>query len=556
MSEPTPTATPAGDADIHHLEAQRRENRDKARSLGLNPYGVRTDDLVSLRQAADAYDADADAAHQAHGKEEGFADTRPVVKAAGRVVLHRDNGKLVWLNIRDTTRDSLQVAVSKRDASAAGFDLAKLTDIGDVLVVEGPVMKTRAGETTIWATDVRPASKCLVPPPEKHAGLADVETRYRQRYIDMWSNPEVARVFALRARLVSRLRRFMEERGFEEIETPVLQPQAGGAAARPFMTHLNALDIDVYMRIATELHLKRMLVGGMPRVFEVGRLFRNEGVDKSHNPEFTTMEAYQAFGDYQTMAELAESLVRELARVAAIQRADEGAARGESEPAGAVPGSLVLPFGELLIDYAKPFDRVTYNELFERSLGFAPTETDRAWGEAEQRGLVAKYARHLKAEGREIRSSVGAGDLRGKVDDILIVNELFEEVAEPTLDPARPTFVFDYPSALSPLTRPKPGEPAIAERWDLFIGGMEIGPAYTELNDPDIQEHKFREQLAGLDAEESTFRTLDHDFLRALKVGMPPAGGIGLGIDRLVMLMSDRQSIRDVIPFPFMRPEA
>ncbi len=558
MSDPTPTATPAGDADVHHLEAQRRENREQVEALGLNPYGVRADGLVSLREAARLYDADADADHQANGKTEGFKDKRPVVKIAGRVVLHRDNGKLVWLNLRDATRDSFQVAVSKRDASEAGFNLAKLTDLGDVLIAEGPVMKTRAGEVTVWATGLAPASKCLVPPPEKHAGLADVEQRYRQRYIDMWSNPEVARVFALRARLVSRLRRFMEERGYAEIETPVLQPQAGGAAARPFTTHLNALGIDLFMRIATELHLKRMLVGGMPRVFEVGRLFRNEGVDKSHNPEFTTMEAYQAFGDYETMAELAESLIRELARVASIHRADEAAARGEAEPAeeGAIPESLELPFGELSIDYARPFDRVTYAELFERALGFASTDVDRAWAEAEKRGLVAKYARHLKEEGREVSSSVGASELRGKVDDILIVNELFEEVAEPTLDPARPTFVFDYPAALSPLTRPKAGAAETAERWDLFIGGMEIGPAYTELNDPDVQEQKFREQLAGLDAEESTFRTLDHDFLRALKVGMPPAGGIGLGIDRLVMLMADRQSIRDVIPFPFMRPEA
>ncbi|MEZ6242496.1 MAG: lysine--tRNA ligase [Phycisphaerales bacterium] len=553
MSDPTPSAAP-DEAGVHHLEAQRREKREQVGALGLNPYGVRTDGLVTLREAARLYDADADAAHQAHGKEEGFKDTRPVVKVAGRVVLHRDNGKLVWMNLRDPTWDSFQVAVSKRDASEAGFELAKLTDLGDVLIAEGPVMKTKAGETTVWATDLRPASKCLVPPPEKHVGLADVEARYRQRYIDMWSNPEVARTFSLRAKLVSRLRRFMEERGFEEVETPVLQPQAGGAAARPFVTHLNALDIDLYMRIATELHLKRMLVGGMPRVFEVGRLFRNEGVDKSHNPEFTTVEAYQAFGDYETIAELAESLVRELARVAAVHRADEAVARGERDAAGEneLPKSLVLPFGEQTIDYAHPFDRVTYSALFERALGFPPTDTDAAWAEGEKRGLVAKYARHLKEEGREIKTH----DLRGRVDDILIVNELFEEVAEKALDPSRPTFVFDYPAPLSPLTRPKRDAPTLAERWDLFIGGMEMGTAFTELNDPDVQERKFREQLAGLDEEESTFRTLDHDFLRALKVGMPPAGGVGLGIDRLVMLMADRQSIRDVIPFPFMRPEA
>ncbi len=541
-STPATPAPPPTAEEIHHLEAQRRTNRDKAAALGLDPYGGRADGLLSLRAAAERYDADADAHHQANSKAEGHVDRRPVVRTAGRVVLHRDNGKLVWMNLRDQSRDSLQVAVSKRDATESGFGLSKIADVGDILVVEGPVMKTRAGETTVWASDVRAASKCLVPPPEKHSGLSDPETRYRQRYLDMWSNPETTRALTLRSRLVSHTRRFMEGRAFLEVETPVLQPQTGGAAARPFVTHMNALDMRLYMRIATELHLKRLMVGGMGRVFEIGRIFRNEGVDKRHNPEFTSMEAYQAFGDYETMAELTETLIRELATLSAAFWQD----------AGTGDGSLTLPFGELAIDYAQPFERVTYNELFERALGFAPADADRAWAEAEQRGLVGKYARHLKAEGREIKAS----DLRGKIDDLLIVNELFEEVGEAGLDPARPTFVFDYPSALSPLTRPKKDAPEIAERWDLFIAGMEIGPAYTELNDPDIQEAKFREQLSGLDDEESTFRNLDEDFLRALKVGMPPAGGLGLGIDRLAMLMSNSLSIRDVIAFPFMRPEA
>ncbi|MFI4898027.1 MAG: lysine--tRNA ligase [Phycisphaerales bacterium JB059] len=528
--------------DIHHLEAQRRANREKAAELGLDPYGARTDDLLSLREAAERYDEEADRDHQENGKSEGHTDRRPVVRIAGRVVLQRDNGKLVWMNLRDQTRDSLQVAVSKRDASEAGFALSKIADIGDILVVEGPLMKTRAGEITVWASDVRPASKCLVPPPEKHSGLSDVEIRYRQRYVDMWANPETTRALTLRSRLISHIRRFMEGRSFLEVETPVLQPQAGGAAARPFITHMNALNMELFMRIATELHLKRLMVGGMGRVFEIGRIFRNEGVDKQHNPEFTSMEAYQAFGDYQTMAELTETLIRELATLSAAFWKD----------AGVGDGTLTLPFGDLRIDYARPFERVTYHELFERALGFPAGDVDRAWAEAERRGLVGKYARHLKDEGREIKAS----ELRDKIDDQLIVNELFEEVAEASLDPARPTFVFDYPSALSPLTRPSKDNPAIAERWDLFIAGMEIGPAYTELNDPDIQEAKFREQLSGLDDEESTFRNLDEDFLRALKVGMPPAGGLGLGIDRLAMLMTNSPSIRDVIPFPFMRPEA
>ena len=276
---------PAPGEDIHHLEAQRRANRERASELGLDPYGARTDDLVSLRDAAERYDEQADQDHQANGKGEGFVDRRPVVRIAGRVVLQRDNGKLVWMNLRDQTRDSLQVAVSKRDASEAGFALSKIADIGDILVVEGPLMKTRAGEITVWASDVRPASKCLVPPPEKHSGLSDVEIRYRQRYVDMWANPQTTRALTLRSRLISHVRRFMEGRSFLEVETPVLQPQAGGAAARPFVTHMNALDMRLFMRIATELHLKRLMVGGMGRVFEIGRIFRNEGVDKQHNPE-------------------------------------------------------------------------------------------------------------------------------------------------------------------------------------------------------------------------------------------------------------------------------
>ena len=530
---------------LHELEQQRRDNMREAAALGLRPYGVRTDGLVSLVEAARLYDEAADEDHKARGKEQGFEDRRPVVRVAGRVVLHRDNGKLVWMNLRDAGAD-LQIAVSKRDCDEAGFALAKLTDLGDVVVAEGPLTRTRTGEVTVWASELRPAAKCLVPPPEKHAGLQDVELRYRQRYVDLWSNPEASRVLLTRSRIMARLRRFLDGRGFVEVETPMLQALAGGAAARPFVTHLNALDMDVFLRIAPELYLKRLLVGGMPRVYEVNRNFRNEGVDKSHNPEFTSLEVYEAFGDCMTMLELTESLIRELATM--VRREREDAARPGDEDS--LPTDVVLPFGELSIDYGRAFDRITYAELFERALGFPTTDADRAWAEAASRGLTAKWARHLEAEGR----GVGAEALRGRVDDVIIVNELFEEVAEPTLDPARPTFVLEYPAALSPLTRPKADDPSIAERWDLFIGGMEIGPAYTELNDPDVQAARFREQLAGIDDEESTFRTFDEDFVHALKVGMPPAGGLGLGIDRLVMLLTNQRSIRDVIPFPFMRP--
>ena len=369
--------------------------------------------------------------------------------------------------------------------------------------------------------------KSLAPPPGKHHGLSDAEARYRRRYVDMYANPETIRTFKARSRIVSRIRDFMERRDYLEVETPMMQPMAGGAAARPFVTHHNALDLQLFMRIAPELYLKRLLVGGLPRVFEINRNFRNEGIDRSHNPEFTSMEVYQAFGDYLTMLELTESLIHELAVAMRedLLAEDPGADLGTAE-------APRLPYGELMIDYGRPFRRVSFNELFEEALGFPTSDIDRV---------------------RAVADELGIPDL-DKLDDVLVVNKVFEERAETTIDPSKPTFVLDYPSAISPLTRPHRDDPALAERFDIFIGGMEIGPAYTELNDPDIQLAKFTEQLGGVDDEESTFRSLDEDFLEALRVGMPPAGGLGLGIDRIVILLTDSPSIRDVILFPLMRP--
>jgi len=525
------TTPPAQEQSVHHLEQQRRANRESARALGFEPYGWREDGITPLARAAAVYDEAADKDQQANGKAPGFVDKRPAVKIAGRVVLLRDNGKLVWMNLRDATGD-LQVAVSQKDCDEKGFNLAKLSDLGDVVVAEGRVMKTRTGEVTVWASALRPGAKAVVPPPEKHAGLTDVELRYRQRYVDLWVNPETLRVFEMRSRIVSRMRAFLESRGYLEVETPMLQTLAGGAAARPFVTTMNALSISLYMRIAPELYLKRLLVGGMPKVFEINRNFRNEGLDKQHNPEFTMLEAYHAFGDVETVMELTESVIRDCARM--VHDARGGAAGAE----------IVLPFGELSINYSKPFARRSYGELFEKAYGFPMTDAKRA---------------------RETLKRSRSAALHGAIDamdEILVVNELFEDKergGEAQLDPATPTFITDYPAAVSPLTRPKRDNPVLADRADLFIGGMEIAPHYTELNDPEIQERKFREQLKGLDAEknaeENTFRTMDHDFLRALKVGMPPAGGMGLGVDRLVMLLTDQRTIRDVVLFPLMRPE-
>ncbi|MBX3410681.1 MAG: lysine--tRNA ligase [Phycisphaeraceae bacterium] len=520
----------------HKLETQRRENRSQVEAAGLYPYGLREDGLLTSRQVRDLHSDEADtrAAELAKAAKEGGPageDPRALVRFAGRVMLLRDNGKLLWLTLRDHEGD-LQVAVSQKDCAPEGFALAKCTDLGDVVIAHGRVMKTRTGEITVWASALKPAAKCLVPPPEKHSGLQDVELRYRQRYVDLWANPETMQAARLRSRIVSRVRRFMEERGYLEVETPMLQTLAGGAAARPFVTHMNALDIKLFMRIAPELYLKRLLVGGMPRVFEINRNFRNEGLDKQHNPEFTMLEAYHAFGDVETVMELTEGIVRDAATFVAGEHA---AASGQAPPA-----EVVLPFGDLAINYSRPFDRVTYGQLFEKAWGFSMRDTQQV-REALLRlhpGLAARV---------------------NTMDHWLMVNELFEEKAEGLVDPSRPTFITDYPAAISPLTRPKCDDPTLADRADLFIAGMEVAPHYTELNDPDVQEAKFREQLQGVsaekNAEEQTFRTFDHDFVRALKVGMPPAGGMGLGIDRLVMLLTDQRTIRDVLLFPMMRPE-
>lgn len=528
-------AAPAPES-LHELELQRRKNRDAIRDLGADPYGRRIDGLVSLADARAMYDEKADAEHQANSKNEGFVDARPVVSVAGRVMLHRDNGKLVWMQLRDHTTGvegapDLQIAVSKRDCAERGFSIAKLIDLGDIAVATGPLMKTKAGEVTVWASDLDIACKSLALPPEKRAGLQDPELRYRKRYVDLYTNPDAMRVFQLRSLLVTRLRRFWDERGFLEVDTPVLQTLAGGAAARPFTTHMNALDIPLFMRIAPELFLKRLLVGGMPRVYEVARNFRNEGLDRTHNPEFSMVEVYEAFGDYRRMMDLTEALVRDLAQVAADFLAGAPARSREGEGAGS--GDLRLPFADWTIDYSRPFARVTYAALFEKAYGFPMT--DKAKVLAEAKAQRVEHADKLAHE--------------------LLINALFDK-AEQAIDPSVPTFVMDYPAALCPLTRPKASDPSIAERFELFIGGMECANAYTELNDPDIQEQKFREQLAGIDDEESTFRTFDADFVEALKVGMPPAGGLGVGIDRLVMLLTNNRSIRDVLLFPMMRPIA
>ena len=495
--------------DESQLVAARRAKLEHWRDdLGVNPWGSREDDLASLSEARSMFDQSAHDAFAGDTSE----DARQRVKVAGRCIQHRAMGKLTFLVIRDDSGD-LQISCSKSALQEEQFKLAKKLDYGDIIVVEGPVGATQKGEICIWADRFELACKSLVPPPEKFHGLSDTELRYRQRYIDMYANPKTVETFKLRSHIVSAIRSFMDSRGFLEVETPMMQPLAGGAAARPFETHHNALDMQLYLRIAPELYLKRLLVGGMRRVYEINRNFRNEGISRQHNPEFTMLEAYQAFGDCETMLSLTEDMVRVGATVA-------------GDPA-------CIPFGELRIDYAMPFERATYASLFEQGVGVSMTDEK----------AVRSKASELHIKDAETR------------DQWLLVGTLFEAKAEALIDPCRPTFVTDYPSAISPLTRPHEDNPSLSHRWELFIAGMEIANAYTELNDPDLQLQRFTDQLVGEDEESAAFRTLDEDFLHALRVGMLPAGGLGLGIDRLVMLLTGSESIRDVILFPLMRTQ-
>lgn len=495
--------------DESQLVAARRAKMDRwAEDLGVYPWGHREDGLTSLADAKSMFDQ---AAHDVH-REEGTEDNRPRVKVAGRCIQHRAMGKLTFLVIRDDTGD-LQISCSKAALPEAQFKVAKKLDYGDIIVAEGAVGATQKGEICVWADRFELACKSLVPPPEKFHGLSDAEIRYRMRYMDMYSNPETIETFKLRSNIVSAIRSFMDAQKFLEVETPMMQPLAGGAAARPFQTHHNALDMPLFLRIAPELYLKRLLVGGMRKVYEINRNFRNEGVSRRHNPEFTMLEAYQAFGDCETMLTLTEDMVRVAASVV-----------GD-------PSAIV--YGEHTIDYAKPFDRVSYGDLFEAAVGVPMFDEE----------AVRAKASELHVENASTRNHW------------LLVGDLFEEVAEKEIEDSRPTFVTDFPSAISPLTRPHADDPALSHRWELFIADMEIANAYTELNDPDLQLQRFTEQLDGEDEEVAAFRTLDDDFIHALRVGMPPAGGLGLGIDRLVMLLTGNESIRDVILFPLMRTQ-
>ncbi|MBN2022738.1 MAG: lysine--tRNA ligase [Pirellulales bacterium] len=506
MTNP-PNEEPLGGGAM--LEASRREKLQRLIELGVDPWGGRFDGhapigQIRAREGKIVVEPVGDCATGQSPEQHG-----PTVRAAGRIVLQRRKGKLIFLDIRDWT-GQIQIFVGKSQVGNDGWELAQCFDLGDLVGVDGELKRTKTGELTVFAEKLHFLAKSLEPPPAKHKGLRDPELRQRMRYLDLIHTEGALERALARTKIVQSIRATLAGQGFVEVEGPTLHAIAGGAAARPFVTHHNALDIDLYLRIALELHLKRLLVGGIERVYELGRVYRNEGISPRHNPEFTMLEAYQAYGDYRTMMDLTEKILADAIR-----------ATGES---------LVLPWGETQIDFTPPFERKTYNELFEQHAGASPDDEPAVRALGDELGFVT----------------------RGKHIDV-VKNDVFEAKVESAL--TGPVFVCDYPASICPLTKRKAGDPNVAERFELFVAGMEVANAYTELNDPDLQEALFNRQLDGLAAEDSMAR-MDRDFLRALRHGMPPAGGLGVGIDRLVMLLTNSPTIREVILFPLLRPEA
>lgn len=436
------------------------------------------------------------------------------VTIAGRIMTWRDMGKANFIDIQDRN-GRIQAYVRMNDIGEEAFKEFKTWDLGDIVEITGFVFKTRTGEISVHTKEIRLLSKSLLPLPEKFHGLTDTDTRYRKRYLDMIMNPEVKETFIKRSKIIKSIRTYLDNLGFVEVETPILNTIAGGAAARPFITHHNTLDMDMYLRIATELYLKRLIVGGMERVYEIGRNFRNEGMDVRHNPEFTCIELYQAFTDYHGMMDIAENLIR--------------------NAAAEVCDSLHIVFNGTEIDLETPFARMTMVEAVKKYSGV---------DFAEFMSNNEKAIEIAKEKGIEIAP--------GKATWGDILNSFFEEFVEENL--VQPTFIMDYPVEISPLTKRKPDCPVLTERFELFILGGEYGNAYSELNDPIDQLGRFEAQMKLREAGDDEANMIDNDFVTALEYGMPPTGGLGIGIDRLVMLLTDSYSIRDVLLFPTMKP--
>ncbi len=486
------------------LIRERQGKLEKLRRMGIDPYGSRWE-VTALA---------GDLQQQYRDTAAAFFDSKAVaVSLAGRLMTLRDHGKTTFADLKDRT-GQIQIYLREDRLGNEAYTLLKWTDIGDFLGVTGRLFRTRTGELTVAAAEFRLLTKSLRPLPEKWHGLVDVETRYRQRYLDLVANPEVATVFHRRSLLIREVRQFFDQRGFLEVETPMMQLVAGGAAARPFITHHNALDMDLYLRIAPELYLKRLLVGGLERVYEINRNFRNEGIDTRHNPEFTMLEFYQAYADYHDLMILTEEFLPHLCRV--------------------LLGGEELTYQGVRINLSPPWPRLTVVEAL-RKVGGIPEEDLEG---AERLRAVAAH------RGIPVQAGWGWGKL---------VDALMAHLVEPHL--VQPTFLLDFPLELSPLARSQPDDPRLAQRFELFVAGLELANAYTELNDPQEQRQRLEEQLRAREGGDEEAHRMDEDFVRALEYGMPPAAGEGIGIDRLVMLFADSPSIRDVILFPQLRPK-
>jgi len=489
---------------------QRRANLEELRKLGVRPYPHRFNSQATVDDIV-----------RAHGEKTGDTlDAEQITtRTAGRILAIRSFGKANFLVLSDG-KSRIQVYIRQDALSERDFQIFKLLDFGDWVGVEGRLFRTKTKEFTIWASNLEFLAKCLLPLPEKWHGLTDVEIRYRQRYLDLIVNPDARKVFEVRSRVVTAIREFLIARSFLEVETPMMQPIAGGALARPFKTHHNALDIPLYMRVAPELYLKRLTVGGIERVFEINRNFRNEGISSQHNPEFTMLEFYWSYADYTDLMPLTETLLAEVATRAI--------------------GSTDVTFGDHTISFKAPFTRLSLREAARdaasRRLG-TPVDA----GELRSRETAAALAARLKVA---IDPAMGPGKITAEIFEALCEDELLQ-----------PTFVYDFPTEVSPLSKQKPDDPETVERFELYTAGFELANAFSELNDPAEQQRRFEEQLRQRAGGDEEAHAMDEDYIRALEFGMPPAAGEGLGIDRLVMLLTNSPSIRDVILFPLMRPK-
>nr|WP_036709406.1 lysine--tRNA ligase [Paenibacillus pinihumi] len=491
--------------ELSELLQIRRDKLDQLRGLGIDPFGKR---FVRTHQAKEVLDA-----YGELSKEE-LEEKSPEVSLAGRIMQKRGMGKASFAHIQDLS-GKIQVYVRQDALDAAKYEAFSMLDLGDIIGVRGTVFKTKTGETSIKVLELEVLTKSLLPLPEKYHGLKDVELRYRQRYVDLIMNPDVQQTFVTRSRIIQSMRRYLDSKGYLEVETPTLHAIAGGAAARPFITHHNALDMQLYMRIAIELHLKRLIVGGLEKVYEIGRVYRNEGISTRHNPEFTMIELYEAYADYKDIMELTENLIVHIAQE--------------------VLGTTKIQYQDYEVDLGKPWRRVSMVDLVKEATGVDFSEQ-----------LSDEDAHRLAKEHKvQVEPHMSAGH---------ILNAFFETFIEETL--IQPTFVTGHPVAISPLAKKNDEDPRFTDRFELFVVAREHANAFTELNDPIDQRQRFEAQLLEKEQGNDEAHEMDDDFIRALEYGLPPTGGLGIGVDRLVMLLTNAPSIRDVLLFPLMRERA